>query len=50
LLNKLASVGIDLDAITQQLEDEGVEKFVSAFERLMSSIRKKQAAVHTMGS
>ena len=49
LLNKLASVGIDLDAITQQLEDDGVEKFVSAFERLMSSIQKKQVAVHGMG-
>jgi transaldolase len=49
VLDKLASVGIDLDAITQQLEDEGVEKFVSAFERLMSSIRKKQVAVHGMG-
>lgn len=46
VLNKLASVGIDLDAITQQLEDAGVEKFVSAYERLMSSIRKKQVAVH----
>ena len=50
LLNKLASVGIDLDAITQQLEDEGVEKFVSAFERLMSSIREKQVAVNTVRS
>jgi transaldolase len=49
VLNKLASVGIDLDAITQQLEDDGVEKFVSAFERLISSIRKKQVAVHSMG-
>jgi transaldolase len=49
VLNKFASVGIDLDAITQQLEDEGVEKFVSAFERLISSIRKKQVAVHSMG-
>ena len=50
LLNKLASVGIDLDAITQQLENEGVEKFVSAFERLMSSIREKQVAVNTVRS
>ncbi len=46
LLNKLAPVGIDLDAITQELEDEGIEKFVSAFERLMGSIKEKQAAVH----
>jgi transaldolase len=45
VLNELASVGIDLDAITHQLEAQGVEKFVSAFERLMNSIRKKKAAV-----
>jgi transaldolase len=49
VLNKLVSVGVDLDAITKQLEDDGVEKFVSAFERLMSSIRKKQVAVHGIG-
>lgn len=49
VLNKLGSVGVDLDAITKQLEDDGVEKFVSAFERLMSSIRKKQVAVHGIG-
>ncbi len=45
LLNKLASVGIDLDAVTQQLEDEAIEKFVSAFDRLMPSLKEKAAAV-----
>jgi transaldolase len=45
-LNKLASVGIDLNAITQQLEDEGVEKFVAAANRLMASLKEKQAAMH----
>ena len=46
-LNKLSLVGIDLDQATQQLEEEGVEKFVSALERLMLSLREKQAAIHT---
>jgi transaldolase len=46
VLNKLSSVGIDLDAATQQLEDEGVEKFVSALDRLMLSLNEKQAAIH----
>ncbi len=46
-LNKLSLVGIDLDRATQQLEEEGVEKFVSALERLMLSLREKQAAIHT---
>ena len=46
-LNKLSLVGIDLERATQQLEEEGVEKFVSALERLMLSLREKQAAIHT---
>jgi transaldolase len=44
-LKDLSSVGIDLDAATQQLEDNGVESFISAFDRLMSSLKEKQAAV-----
>jgi len=48
VLNKLSLVGIDLDAATQQLEDEGVEKFVSALNRLVLSLREKQAAIHAM--
>ena len=42
LINSLSSVGIDLNAVTQQLEDEGIEKFVSAFDRLLVSIRERQ--------
>lgn len=45
-LKDLSSVGIDLDAATQQLEDSGVESFISAFDRLMASLREKQAAMH----
>jgi transaldolase len=48
VLNKLPLVGIDLDQATQQLEDEGVEKFVSALDRLMRSLREKQAVIHTI--
>lgn len=47
-LNKLSLVGIDLEKATQRLEQEGVEKFVSAQERLMLSLREKQAAIHTI--
>jgi transaldolase/transaldolase/glucose-6-phosphate isomerase len=46
-LNKLSLVGIDLDQATQQLEEEGVEKFVSALNRLMLSLKEKQSAVQT---
>lgn len=44
ILEGLSSIGIELDAVTQQLEDEGIEKFVSAFDRLLISIRKEQVA------
>ena len=40
-LNKLAVLGIDLNAVTQQLEDQGVENFIAAFERLMASLEER---------
>ncbi len=45
VLEALPSVGIDLDAATDQLEQEGVEKFDTALDKLMASLKKKQAAV-----
>lgn len=49
LLNKLSSLGINREAVSQQLEDEGVEKFVAAFDRLIVSLKEKQAAMHEFG-
>jgi transaldolase len=43
VLQKLAAVGIDLDQMTQQLEDEGVEKFVKAFDILIAQLEQKLA-------
>lgn len=43
ILNDLPSVGIDLDVVTQQLEQEGIEKFNTAFHQLMVSLQEKQA-------
>ena len=45
ILNHLSFVGINLNAATQRLEEEGVKKFVAAFDRLMVSLKEKQAAV-----
>jgi transaldolase len=39
---RLMEVGIDLDQATQQLEDEGVQKFNIAFDQLMAAIREKR--------
>lgn len=38
ILDKVKAAGIDLDALTQQLEDEGIEKFNAPFEKLLQSI------------
>jgi len=37
----LAELGMDLEKVTQQLEDEGIEKFVKPFERLLSTLEEK---------
>jgi len=42
VVDKLADVGIDYDAITQNLQDVGVEKFEKPFASLMESIRQKR--------
>jgi transaldolase/glucose-6-phosphate isomerase len=44
VLTRLSSLGIDLEAVTQQLEDEGVEKFNKAFDRLMDTLKQTCAA------
>lgn len=44
VMKQLRKAGIDIDVITQNLEDEGIEKFNTAFDKLLKSIsdRKKQ--------
>jgi transaldolase len=39
-LERLPELGIDIDAVTQQLEDEGVEKFSKSFDKLMETLEK----------
>ena len=39
----LPGLGIDLDAVTRQLEDEGVEKFNKSFRLLMAALEKARA-------
>lgn len=45
VLAGLTAVGIDLDAVTQQLEDEGVASFSKAFDELISSLSAKAATL-----
>jgi len=44
-LDRLKAAGIDIDKITQQLEDEGVEKFNKPFEKLLQSIEDQKSKV-----
>jgi transaldolase len=44
-LDSLSSVGVNLDAVTPQLEDEGVNKFIAAFNHLMAMLKEKEAVV-----
>jgi len=43
ILERLRQVGIDLDSVTQRLEDEGVEKFSEAFEKLIHALQSEKA-------
>lgn len=43
-LFKLAQSELDLDRLLQQLEDEGIQKFVAAYDRLMKTLEERRAA------
>ena len=40
VLERLPELGIRIDKVAQQLEDEGVEKFNKPFDKLMESLAK----------
>jgi transaldolase len=44
-LNRLASLGIDLDVVTGELEVEGVDKFEKSYESLTDVIRKAARSI-----
>jgi transaldolase len=41
ILETLPEVGINMEEVTQQLEDEGVDKFVKPFESLIAALEEK---------
>lgn len=45
VLGRLPELGIDIDDVTQQLEDEGVEKFNKPYDTLMKTLEEKRAQV-----
>ena len=44
VLERLYALDIDIDNITQQLEDEGIEKFNKPYDSLMETLKKKRAS------
>ena len=43
VLERLAELGISIDKVTQQLEDEGVEKFNKPFDKLMETLAHRSS-------
>jgi len=41
VLNDLKRVGVDLDAITEQLQVDGVKAFSDSFEQLLAALEEK---------
>jgi transaldolase len=46
-LGRLAELGIDLDAVTEKLQEEGVAAFAESFEALMAGIAEKREKLQT---
>lgn len=44
-IDLIEHLGVNLDAVTQQLEDEGVESFASSFKTLLAAIEAKAAVM-----
>ena len=42
-LQELAAVGIDLDSVTQQLLEEGIDKFIQPFDELLATLAERLA-------
>ena len=50
VLGRLHELGIDIDNVTRQLEDEGVEKFNQPFDKLMATLAQRSPQHLTRGA
>jgi transaldolase len=48
LLAQLPQVGVDLEAVTNQLEEEGIQKFIKPFNSLMQVLEEKRKEAATV--
>jgi transaldolase len=49
-LQRLAALGIDLDAVTEELQREGIDKFAQPFDRLLETLEQKRSALEAAES
>jgi transaldolase / glucose-6-phosphate isomerase len=47
LIARLPQLGVDLDRVTAELQDEGVDAFASDFEKLLDSLAQKREALRS---
>ncbi len=47
VIDRLAEVGIDLGQVTSRLQDDGVDAFIDAFEKLVSQVAAKRTILQT---
>jgi len=45
VFSDLAAAGISIDAVTQQLEDEGIQSFIKSFDDLLAGVESKKNAL-----
>ena len=45
VLDRLAALGVDLDAIMDQLQEEGVQKFIDSYDDLLNDLEAKAGAL-----
>jgi transaldolase len=50
IVRQLHDAGLDLEMLTQQLEDEGIEKFNKPFEKMLQAIAKKRLKAEDNGN
>lgn len=46
VLAQIKKIGIDIDLITQKLEDQGIEKFNQSYDKLLDAIENQKKHVH----
>jgi transaldolase/transaldolase/glucose-6-phosphate isomerase len=45
VLERLKALGIDLNAVTEKLQQDGVAAFASSFDQLMAALEKKRSSL-----